>query len=88
MAVTPEKIARLRWQCRRGMLELDLLLLPFVENQYSNLTLDEQQTFEELLTYTDQELYHWLIGHEPAPDATLQKMLHKVLHYAQTKPNA
>lgn len=86
MAVTPETISRLKWQCRRGMLELDLLLLPFVENQYVKLSPKDQQTFEELLTYTDQELYHWLIGHQPAPDMYLQKMLEQILHYAQTQP--
>lgn len=58
---------RLRWQCRRGMLELDLILLRFLDQHF--LTLDAQQlaTFEQLLTESDTTLLQWLIYNEP-PD--------------------
>lgn len=64
-----EKMNRLRWQCRRGMLELDLLLLPFFDKYYLGLSGVHQALFEQLLTYQDPELYQMLIKHQPVdPD--------------------
>lgn len=47
---------RVRWRCRRGMLELDLILLRFVDEHYAKLPLAEQQIFEDLLQLQDDEL--------------------------------
>lgn len=85
MTVTQEQLARLKWQCRRGMLELDLLLLPFVEEQYSLLPPDEQTAFTELLTYPDQEIYAWLTERETPEDQSLALMAKKILNYAKSK---
>jgi antitoxin CptB len=60
-------LSRLRWQCRRGMLELDLLLQTFVETVFSSLSFEEQATFRELLRMPDQELLELLMGLK-APD--------------------
>ena len=54
--------ARLAWQCRRGMLELDLLLQAFLDDQYDSLTFDEQRAFESLLNYPDQLLLEYAMG--------------------------
>ena len=43
-----------RWQCRRGMLELDLLLNNFVDKKVNTLSEQEKQSFELLLSYPDQ----------------------------------
>lgn len=72
------KIAKLRWHCRRGMLELDLLLLPFLEKVFGNLSESEQVIFEKLLACTDQDLYNWLIGHEEATDPHLASIIKRV----------
>ncbi len=71
-------IARLRWECRRGMLELDLILLPFVENKFATLSADEQAIFIKLLACTDQDLYGWFIGHQQSDDPELAQMVAKV----------
>ncbi len=76
------QLARLRWSCRRGMLELDLLLLPFLEKIFSELTVQEQAIFEKLLTCTDQDLYSWLIGHKQPEDTQLLAMIKRVRGYA------
>lgn len=55
------KLNRLRWQCRRGMLELDLLLLPFFDKCYLELSPSGQALFEQLLSYQDQDLYQILV---------------------------
>ncbi len=59
--------ARLTWACRRGMLELDLLLEGFMERGYDALEDNERALFERLLQTGDQQLLGWLLGHE-VPD--------------------
>ncbi len=56
------ELSRLRWQCRRGMLELDLFLQGFMDKEYNNLTQEQQQTFERLLETPDQMLLDYLMG--------------------------
>ena len=46
---TEKRYARLKWACRRGMLELDVLLQPFVEEAFHDLSDQDQETFERLL---------------------------------------
>lgn len=51
---------RLRWGCRRGMLELDMFLLPFFDDCYQQLTPAEQQDFATMLSEPDPVLHSWL----------------------------
>ena len=60
---TPD-LVRLKWQCRRGMLELDLLLERFVDEKYAALNDDEQADFVQLLEQSDQILYEWFTGNQ------------------------
>ena len=53
---------RLRWQCRRGMLELDLMLEAFVEKRYADLPLKTKHAFHQLLQCQDQYLLDYLMG--------------------------
>lgn len=62
---------RLKWACRRGMLELDLLLGRFLEEAYPKLSPEMQTRFAELLTYTDPELWTWLTGQSLPENQTL-----------------
>ncbi|RLJ20820.1 succinate dehydrogenase assembly factor 2 [bacterium endosymbiont of Escarpia laminata] len=62
------EINRLRWQCRRGMLELDLLLFAFLENEYSSLDRETRKDFSTLLEYPDQTLQSWLISDSKIAD--------------------
>lgn len=59
-------LSRIRWGCRRGMLELDRMLLPFFDTAYLTLSESEQRAFLNLLACEDTELYAWLFN-EPAP---------------------
>jgi antitoxin CptB len=52
---------RLLWASRRGMLELDLILQPFVENIYPTLSVDDQTLYEKLLEEQDQDLFAWFL---------------------------
>ena len=55
-----EQINRLKWKCRRGMRELDLLLKEFSESEMLNLSPDDHATFDEVLNYDDQTLYDFI----------------------------
>jgi antitoxin CptB len=56
--------ARLNWQCRRGMLELDLMLKNFVEKCYFSLPLKTKKAFHQLLNCQDQILLDYLMGQD------------------------
>lgn len=57
-----EHKGKLQWACRRGMLELDMLLQPFAEHVYPTLSADEQTNFRALLQCHDNDLFQWLVA--------------------------
>lgn len=73
-----DMLARIRWQCRRGMLELDLMLQPFVENNYLTLSKEEQAVFQELLKYPDQELQELLLGNTIPDNKDVANVTHQI----------
>lgn len=64
-----------RWQCRRGMLELDLLLNNFVEKKAAALSEQQKKTFELLLSYPDQTLLDLLLGNTVSSDVTISEIV-------------
>lgn len=76
---SPEDLKRLYWHSRRGMLELDLLLVPFAENSLAQLSADELEMYRELLREEDQDLFLWLTRRADAPSPRLQYILEKIL---------
>jgi antitoxin CptB len=67
--------ARLAWHCRRGMLELDLILQRFLEQGLDKLSADEINAFDSLLSCTDPELYAWLMGQIDPEDNELKAIV-------------
>lgn len=67
--------ARFSWHCRRGMLELDLILQRFLQEGIDQLTAKELKAFDVLLSNTDPELYAWLMGHEDPLDKELAEIV-------------
>lgn len=57
VALSPERKAKIKWQCRRGMLELDLMLTSFIDAHLDTLTAESLDDFEKLLACTDPFLY-------------------------------
>lgn len=74
------RLGRLKWACRRGMLELDVLFMPFVEQAFDDLTLQQQELFERLLTCDDPDLYAWFMGHQQCDDPELSSMVAMILN--------
>lgn len=62
IAGTEAARSRLAWRCRRGMLELDLLLSGFLERGYGELSEADQCSFDELLNCEDAVLLEYLLG--------------------------
>ena len=81
----PKRLGRLRWACRRGMLELDVLLLPFVDQAFDTLTFQQQETFERLLTCDYPDLFAWFMGHQKCTDPDLSEMVATVLNRVKIK---
>ncbi len=67
-----------RWQCRRGMLELDLLLNNFVDKGVKSLTAEQQRTFELLLSYPDQTLLDLLLGNSVSSDISITAIVQQI----------
>ncbi len=67
-----------RWQCRRGMLELDILLNNFVDKEAGNLTATQKQTFELLLSYPDQTLLDLLLGNSVSSDPSIAAVVQQI----------
>ena len=72
--------AKLRWACRRGMLELDVLLRPFVDEAFDALEEKDKATFQRLLTADDPDLFAWFMGHEKCKDQELAAMVETILN--------
>jgi antitoxin CptB len=70
---------RLRWQCRRGMLELDLLLSRFLETGYPRLSASQREDFARFLAMPDAELIAWIAGTDDPPDKAMQDLLKNIL---------
>lgn len=74
----PALLQRVRWRCRRGLLELDIVLARFVEAHYARLTEGERQVFDALLDMPDNPLWDMIAGREQATQDEQQALLEKI----------
>ena len=79
MNFSERELNRLRWRARRGMLELDLLLLPFFDDVFRSLQEQEQRAFIRLLEQEDPDLLYWFSQKGQCEDADLQAMVDRIL---------
>ena len=73
------ELKKMWWHSRRGMLELDLLLLPFATDKLAELDDSQQKIYQRLLEQEDQDLFSWLIEKELSPDSELKLMIQMIL---------
>lgn len=78
-------VKRVRWHSRRGMLELDVLLLPFAEQVYETLSADDQASYRQLLECEDPDMFTWFLEHQIPQNPDLARIVAMVLEYAQTR---
>lgn len=77
------RLARLRWRCRRGMRELDVLLLRYLERDFPVADAATQAAFEELLSAQDPQIVELLAGREVADDLALNAVIQRLLANAR-----
>jgi len=66
---------RLRWRCRRGLLENDLILARFLDARGAAITDDEVAGLDRLLDLADGELWDLLAGRAEPEDAGLRPLV-------------
>lgn len=74
--MTDEKL--IRWRCRRGMKELDVMLERFLAAGYQHLDASQRAAFGQLLDAMDPDLYAWLSGNGLPDDQTLQSLVETI----------
>jgi antitoxin CptB len=72
------ELNKLRWRCRRSTLELDLLLIRYLENAYLAAEAKEKQVFLQLLELEDTDLLRYLMGEGLSNDADLAELIVKI----------
>ena len=72
---------KILWQCRRGLWELDAILIPFVERNFSYLDEIEIDNFKKLLAYEDIEIFDILVNKKPFEDAEIDGIVSKILEF-------
>lgn len=70
------------WRSRRGMLELELKLVPFVRDCFNDLTQAEKAAYVALLSEEDWQIFDWLQGRTDPPDATTGELIEKIGRHA------
>lgn len=66
---------RVRWRCRRGMLEMDILLGRFVEQRYAQMDEQQREAFDELLDLADTDLWDMVRGDKVPEQARQREVL-------------
>lgn len=66
---------RIRWRSRRGMLELDLELVPFARSRFDGLSEADQEAYSRLLEEDDWRIHDWLRGRSRPEDAALERIV-------------
>ena len=70
--------SRLYWQCRRGMLELDTLLIGFMDSKYNDLNDHYRFVFEKVLDNPDPLLLDYLMGNTIPADKDVAYVISKI----------
>jgi len=74
----PAVLKRMQWRCRRGLLELDIFLQPFVARHYATLSEAELRIFDALLDLPDNTLWDMMSGRQAVGDAAQSALLEKI----------
>ena len=74
---------RLCWASRRGMLELDLILVPFVENCFRQLPEQDQRNYIRLVEGEDNDMFAWFLGRGRPEDPALASIVDQIVAYSR-----
>ena len=71
---------KILWQCRRGLWELDAILIPFVERNFDDLDSENKTLFTELLSYEDIEVFDLLVNKIKPKDKKMKLLVELILN--------
>jgi antitoxin CptB len=77
-APTAAELGKLRWRCRRGMRELDVLLTRYVDDQYCDASESHRAAFRQLLDSQDPLIYDYFLGRREAPSLELASLIARI----------
>lgn len=72
------EMSYLKWRCRRGVKELDVILTRYLEQEFERAEDTEQAVFKNLLDLEDPILFGMLIGSEPVTNPEFVPLLDKL----------
>ncbi|NRB37495.1 MAG: succinate dehydrogenase assembly factor 2 [Pseudomonadales bacterium] len=78
---------RVYWHSRRGMLEIDLALMPFSKEVFPGMNTTDRATYVRLLEEEDQDLFAWILQRSRPEDDALASMIDVIIEYTK-KPKA
>lgn len=70
-----QRVYTLRWRCRRGMKELDVLLTRYLDRDYYSAPLEQREAFEALLAMSDPEILDYVLGRATPENKDLAHVL-------------
>jgi antitoxin CptB len=77
--MTDVEYRKIYWHSRRGMLELDLILIPFVENHLRNISAEEQQFYVRFLEEEDNDMFSWFMRADVSQKPEIAHMVEIIL---------
>ena len=75
------EMSRLRWLCRRGMKELDVVLIRYLDHGYPSASDAEQEQFRSLLEMPDPDLYNLVLGRDASSDPERTRLLQQLRRF-------
>lgn len=72
------------WHSRRGMLELEFRLVPFVRERFAGMSAEDQSVYLGLLDHEDWEIFDWLQGREIPEDSAIKAMVARIIEFGKT----
>ncbi|EIJ43101.1 hypothetical protein BegalDRAFT_2247 [Beggiatoa alba B18LD] len=72
------ELSKLKWRCRRGMKELDIVFFRYLEQAYPSASVEEKALFETILEWQDMEIYGYLLARSTPTDAQVVKFFEKL----------
>lgn len=86
VSTSDPELNRLFWHSRRGMLELDRLLVPFLQEAFTSLEEADKERYIKLLACEDQDIFAWFMQRTEPEDADLQRIVGLILQHNSERP--
>jgi len=75
---------RVRWRCRRGMLELDLIFSRYFDAHFAAMCPERKEAFQSLLEYPDNDIWDWFNARTQCADAEVSPVVDDIIVFART----